>query len=324
MPTLAARPPSRSRGGRAASALAWLLAGLIALSIAGCDRGKPSFRNTDVTGAEFASGRPFTELEDRAGARVVVLGANVARALFGGEAQGRTIGRAVTINGEAYYVVGELAKRKGGFFGENRGDNVLALPTGTVARRFPQAENTVLYVRARAGRLEDAKVQLETILRQLRGLAPGEPNDFHLSTSEQIIANFDRISAAIGVATIALAAVSLFIGGLGIANVMIISVTERTREIGVRLAIGARRREVLRQFLLEAVLLSAIGGAVGLAIALSVSLLVRVLAPGFSAGAPLWVVVAGLASAVGTGVVAGYWPARRAAGLHPVDALRYE
>jgi ABC-type antimicrobial peptide transport system permease subunit len=105
---------------------------------------------------------------------------------------------------------------------------------------------------------------------------------------------------------------------------MIISVTERTREIGVRLAIGARRREVLRQFLLEAIFLSAIGGAAGIAIASTISVVIRLIAPGFSAGAPLWVIVAGLVSAVGTGVIAGYFPARRAAALDPVEALRYE
>ena len=174
------------------------------------------------------------------------------------------------------------------------------------------------------GRLEDTRLQAEAILRQLRRVPLNQPEDFNLSTSEQIIANFDRVSAAIGGATIGLALVSLFVGGIGIANVMIISVTERTREVGVRIAIGAKRYEVLLQFLLEATLMSGIGVVVGLAVALGISEAIRWLAPGFSAGAPMWVIAAGLTSALGTGILAGYWPARRAAGLDPVEALRYE
>jgi putative ABC transport system permease protein len=277
----------------------------------------------DVVGADLAAGRPFTDLEDRNGARVAVVGANLARALFGA-AGGESIGKSVVLDGEVYAIVGELAPRKGGFFGENRQDSVMSLPVGAVRRRFPQVEDAVLYIRSTPGRREETRVQTEVILRQLRRLGPDEPNDFNLSTSDQIIAQFDRLSAAIGLVTIALAAVSLFIGGIGIANVMVISVTERTREIGVRLAIGARRREVLRQFLLEAVLLSTVGGAAGIALAAVIGGTITVLAPGFSAMAPLWVVVAGLLGAVGTGVVAGYLPARRAAALDPVEALRYE
>jgi putative ABC transport system permease protein len=278
----------------------------------------------DIVGADLAAGRPFTELEDRNGARVAIIGASLARALFGSEALGASIGKSVVLGGDVYAVVGELAPRKGGFFGENRQDSVLSIPAGTVRRRYPQAENTVLYIRSQPGRREETRVQAEAILRQLRGLRPGEPNDFHLSTSDQIIEQFDRLSAVIGAVSIALALVSLFIGGIGIANVMVISVTERTREIGVRLAIGARRREVLRQFLLEAVLLSATGGLAGILLAALIGGIVTLVAPGVSAMAPLWVVGAGLAGAIGTGIVAGYFPAQRAAALDPVEALRYE
>ena len=275
----------------------------------------------DVVDAEFAEGRPFTALESRAGARVAVLGANVARALFGG---GPALGRTLLLAGESWSVVGVQPLRKGGFFGENRNDNMIFVPLRAAERRFSEAEATVLYVRAKPGEREAAFVETEAILRRLRRLGPEEPNDFNLSTADQIIGTLDRVSGAIGLATFALAAVSLVIGGIGIANVMIIAVTERTREIGVRRALGARRAEVLRQFLLEAAFLSGTGGLAGVLVASLLGLLITVFAPGFSAVAPAWAVVSGLAASVLTGIVAGYLPARRAAFLDPVEALRYE
>jgi putative ABC transport system permease protein len=275
----------------------------------------------DIVGAELAAGRPFTDLENREGARVAVLGASLARALFG---DGPSVGRTLTLAGERYTVVGELEKRRGGFFGENRQDNVLNLPVGTVRRRFGDPDRVVLYMRAQPGQRDACYRQAETILRQLRKLPPGADNDFTLSTADSIIATFDSISARIALATVALAAVSLLIGAIGIANVMFISVTERTREIGLRRALGARRREVLLQFLLEAAFLSGIGGAAGVATALVIGLLLTLVISGFSAVAPPWAVTAGLASSVLVGLSAGYWPARRAAYLDPVEALRHD
>ena len=144
---------------------------------------------------------------------------------------------------------------------------MIFVPLRAAERRFSEAEATVLYVRAKPGERDAARVELEAVLRRLRRLAPDEPNDFELSTADQIIGTLDQVSAAIGLATFALAAVSLLIGGIGIANVMIIAVTERTREIGVRRALGARRAEVLRQFLLEAAFLSGTGGLAGVLVA---------------------------------------------------------
>ena len=274
-----------------------------------------------VVGAEFASGRPFTELEDRAGARVAVIGSSLSRALYGGRP---ALGRRLTIAGESYTVVGELRKRQGGFFGENRQDSVLAVPAGTARRRFGVPERVVLYVRAKPGDVTRAYAETEAILRRLRQLSPDQPNDFSISTAEQIIGTLDQVSRTIWIATIGLATVSLLIGAIGIANVMVIGVTERTREIGVRIALGARRRTVLTQFLLEAAILSAIGGVAGVALALGIGLLVKLFVSQFSAVAPLWAIVAGLVASVVVGIGAGYWPARRAAALDPVEALRYE
>jgi putative ABC transport system permease protein len=149
-------------------------------------------------------------------------------------------------------------------------------------------------------------------------------NDFTLSTAEQIIATVDQLSRQIGLVTIGLAAVSLLIGAIGIANVMFISVTERTREIGLRMAVGARPSIVLRQFLVEAVVLSGIGGALGVAAALLLGFLITLVVTTFSAMAPLWAIAAGFVASLSVGVAAGYWPARRASRLNPVDALRYE
>ncbi len=274
-----------------------------------------------IIGAEFSRGRPFTDLEDREGARVAVVGASLSAALFGNQPP---IGQTLTLAGDTYTVVGELAKRRGGFLGENRQDNVLNLPAGTVRKRFGEPDRVVLYVQARPGQREACFRDTEAILRILRKLPPGAEDDFALSTAEQIISTFDGISARIGLVSIGLAAVSLLIGAIGIANVMFISVTERTREIGLRIAVGARRRDVLLQFLLEAVFLSGIGGLAGVVTALGLGVLITLVVSGFSAVAPVWAIASGIAASVGVGIAAGYWPAVRAARLDPVEALRHE
>ena len=275
----------------------------------------------DMVGAEFSAGRPFTDLENREAARVAIVGASLARALYG---PASAVGQTLTMGGERYTVVGELAKRRGGFFGENRQDNVLDIPEGEARRRFGEPERVVLYVRARPGLRDAAYRETESILRRLRRLPADADNDFALSTADQIVATFDRVSAEIGLVTIGFAAVSLLIGAIGIANVMFISVTERTREIGLRMAVGAPRTAVRRQFLIEATVLSAVGGVVGIAVAGLLGLLVTLVVTTFSAMPPLWAAFAGLTVSVGVGIAAGYLPARRAAGLDPVEALRHE
>ena len=279
----------------------------------------PNFH--DVVGADFRAGRPITDTENRVRAPVAVLGASIARALFGAEG---SVGKSFLLGGDRYYVIGELEPRKGTFFGENRNDTVIALPVNTARLKFPDARNMVLYIRAKPGLREQARLEGEAALRLIRQVPIGAESNFAMNTADQIIAQFDRIGFQIFLATIALAAVSLVIGGIGIANVMIISVTERTREIGVRLAVGARRSEVLRQFLLEAAMLSGAGGLAGVALASTLGGIAAALAPTFPSTPPLWAVTAGLLSSIGVGIVAGYWPARRAAALDPVESLRYE
>lgn len=274
-----------------------------------------------VVGAAFMRGRPFTATEENARGQVAVIGASVSKALFGEEGG---LGRSFLLGGDRYYVVGELAPRQGTFFGENRNDSVVAIPVPTARRKFPDARNLVLYVRAQPGLRDQARDEAETILRLLRNVPRGADSNFSMNTADQIIAQFDRIGFQIFVATVALAAISLIIGGLGIANVMVISVTERTREIGVRLAIGARRGEVRRQFLIEAAILSGVGGLAGVMLATAIGVVIAVVAPSFPAAPPLWAVSAGLVTSVAVGLVAGYWPARVASSLDPVEALRYE
>jgi putative ABC transport system permease protein len=275
----------------------------------------------DVAGADFRAGRPFTETEERVRAQVAVIGASLSRALFGPD--GGT-GKSLLLGGDRYYIVGELAPRQGTFFGENRNDSVVAIPVTTARRKFPDARNVVLYIRAYPGLREQARDEARTILRLLRQVPPGADDNFAMNSADQIIAQFDRIGAQIFLATVALAAVSLVIGGIGIANVMVISVTERTREIGVRRAIGAQQADVRGQFLIEAAMLSGAGGAIGVLLAALLGGIASLLAPTFPAMPPLWAVASGLSTSIAVGLAAGYLPARQASRLDPVEALRYE
>jgi putative ABC transport system permease protein len=277
----------------------------------------------DVTNLSIRDGRFITPTDDEHRRPVLVIGQNVAQALFG--PAGRGTGREVTLAGRPFTVVGVLDKRKGGFMGENEDDNVVLMPYRTGRIVAPRASDWMLLViRAYSGQLPLALDQVEEILRRRRGVRANQPASFDLSTADRVIQQFDGITAAIGIIAIAISSVSLLVGGIGVMNIMLVSVTERTQEIGVRKALGARRRDIVRQFLFEAIALTLTGGVIGILLAVLTSRLLLWLLPSLPSQIPPWAVVAGLAVSIGVGLGFGVWPAKRAAALDPVEALRYE
>jgi putative ABC transport system permease protein len=165
---------------------------------------------------------------------------------------------------------------------------------------------------------------VEGTMRRIRRLPTGAKNDFAISTPDQIIQQFDRITGLIGLVAIAISALGLLVGGIGVMNIMLVSVTERTREIGVRKAVGARRRDIIGQFLVEAMTLTGVGGVLGIVIAVMLTLLVGLLVPSLPSKVPAWALITGFTVSVVVGVFFGVWPAVKAAQLDPVEALRYE
>ncbi len=175
-----------------------------------------------------------------------------------------------------------------------------------------------------SGQLPTALDQVEAVLRRQRNVRFNEPNNFDLSTSEKFIKQFDSITAAIGIIAIAISGVGLMVGGIGVMNIMLVSVTERTREIGVRKAIGARRKDIVTQFLFEAMTLTSLGGIIGIILSILISFLLLILLPDLPAKIPLWAVITGLTVSTAVGLVFGVWPARVASRLDPIECLRYE
>jgi len=166
--------------------------------------------------------------------------------------------------------------------------------------------------------------EVESLLRRRRGVKPSEANNFDLTTSDRIIEQLDSITGTVGLIAIAISSVGLLVGGIGVMNIMLVSVTERTREIGVRKAIGATKRDIVLQFLFEAMALTGVGGVFGIILAIGVSYLIIALIPALPASIPLWAVLTGLTVSVAIGLIFGVWPARKAAQLDPIEALRYE
>lgn len=279
-------------------------------------------RFMEILGGGIDEGRTFTETEVRSGAAVAILEREAAAAVFG---QITPIGRTMRIGGRPLRVIGVYRKPENIF--EPPGQEISAIVPFEAARRlftYDETNSLVILVKPRDGVSVNAAMDASTVqLRRMRGLRPGDPNSFDLITSDEILGIFNRLTGVFFLVMILLSSVALLVGGIGVMAIMMVSVTSRTREIGIRKAMGATRREVLWQFLVEAAVLTLVGGVIGITVGLAAGQVLKSVL-GFSTGVPLW--SAGVATGVSTliGLMFGLLPANRAARLDPVEALRYE
>lgn len=279
-------------------------------------------QHASVTNIAVSEGRFVSEIDDRRRNNVAVIGVDVAEALFPNYS--RVVGRTILIEGNQFTVVGVLEQRKATFFGENDEDRIVYIPYRTFRKVSPRSEWVLLVMSIKPGQIVRGMDQIEAILRRQRGLRFNEPNDFDITTSDRLIEQFDEITSTIGLAAIAISAVGLLVGGIGVMNIMLVSVTERTREIGVRKAIGAKRDDIIYQFLFEAMTLSTSGGLLGILLAILVSYIILWFIPNMPASIPVWAVLTGFGVSVSVGLVFGVWPAVKASRLDPIESLRYE
>ncbi|HEU4401867.1 MAG TPA: ABC transporter permease [Candidatus Polarisedimenticolia bacterium] len=273
-------------------------------------------------------GRFITDADVLHATKVCVVGRDIVSALFPFT---DPIEKELTVNGVAYRIVGVL-EHKGSFFGGSN-DIFVLIPISAFDEQFPEVKNggglspgDTIHIATipRSPEVYDAWVEQGTaILRARRGLRPDQENDFALFTSQGLIENFRQITGGIAAAMIVIAGIALLVGGVGVMNIMLVNVTERTREIGIRRAIGATELDVAAQFLAEAVTLTGVGGALGIGVGFGLALLVKLLL-NFPVATPPWAVLLGFAVSTIVGLLFGLWPALRAARLDPIESLRYE
>ncbi|MBN1561809.1 ABC transporter permease [candidate division KSB1 bacterium] len=270
-------------------------------------------------GFTLADGRFVTEQDVNFNRRVCILGLEPVNVLFPYD---DPIGKDVKIEGERFRVVGVL-EEMGSFLGGSR-DNRIVIPISRFELLYGSERSINITVKAKSPELfETCRDQTIGILRAVRKVPPGEENDFEIWTSDQLMEFFDNMTRVVKIVAVAIASIALVVAGVGIMNIMLVSVTERTREIGIRKSIGAKRRDILWQFLIEAIVLSEIGGIIGIFIGLGIGKLVEVLTP-VPADVPAWTVVLGLVFCSTVGLIFGVGPATKAARMDPIEALRYE
>jgi putative ABC transport system permease protein len=285
--------------------------------------------NADVSGteesyaqsgqAEIQEGRFFTDIENQHRMPVVVIGADVPRALFNGA---DPVGKWIDVNGHKFEVIGVMKRPGNSFPGQD--DTRVMLPYFSMHKLFPASKENLLFVNAKPGRMAAAIDEATAVLRIQRRVPADKPDDFSISTADEIVQQFHSVTSIVALVMVVMSSVGLLVGGIGVMNIMLVSVTERTREIGVRKAIGARRADIVLQFLTEAVVLTGLGGLIGMTIGWLVSLACRLAFPNLPTAVPWWAAVLGVVVSVAIGLFFGIWPANKAARLDPVVALRYE
>lgn len=265
-------------------------------------------------------GRWFTPSENETKTDVALIGQAVVDSYF---PWGSPVGETIEIGGREFRVIGVLEKKEQLFGGDGGNDssNVIYMPMGAALRLKPYSDDLFILAVARNGMLETAKDQVQDLLRVRRQVPYGEPNNFSMETAASIIDQFKAITQGVFLAMVVISSVGLMIGGIGVMNIMLVSVTERTREIGIRKALGAKQSDILLQFLVEAATLTGLGGLIGLAIGWSLTFLISLVFPSY---VPLWAPLVGFFASVGIGLIFGLFPAWKAARLDPIEALRYE
>ena len=275
----------------------------------------------DVYNAKTYIGRYFTESEDEHRADVAVIGYDLGKTFF---PNGDALDKIIYVEGFPYRVIGVFEHRKGQLIQDPPAEKQVLVPYHTYHKHHPADDEHFIGAVAAPGKMAEAKDEISSVLRRTRHVPYSAPENFGMSSAEEIANQFKQITGSVAMLTAVVSSIGLLVGGVGVMNIMLMSVTQRTREIGVRKAIGARRRDVIWQFLTEAVVLTGAGGVIGVLLGIAVSLLIHVFFPKVPSSVPLWAVLLAVLVSMTVGLFFGIYPAVKAARLDPVDALRYE
>ena len=275
----------------------------------------------DVYNAHVRQGRFFTDFEDEHRVDVAVIGDEIDKNFFPAH---DAIGKTILVDGISYKVIGVFDKRKGQLFKDESADRTVKVPYHSYKKHYPADDEHFIGAEAYPGYKDAAEDEIRGLLRRRRNVPFNKPDNFGITTAQALADNFRQIMSTVALMTIIVSSIGLLVGGVGVMNIMLMSVTERTHEIGVRKAIGARRGDVIRQFLTEAIVLTGLGGLAGVIVGVAAASVLPLIFPSMPTSVPIWAIFAAVLMAMSVGLFFGMYPAVKASRLDPVESLRYE